>query len=456
MVLDRCETEDEDEDDEDDLPVHLPLPDILAWIDARIAHGARVAILQECYRYRQETSFEELRSRQYRPRRLAPPPRSKKQQKKPDRFTPASCSAAGVTPTVEDASLIVSVPLHPDLIEQKLAALAQSASDYHDLSSEHARSLRMRIDRLASRRATGFVTMGQVEFQVLGKLGEGGAAHLYLVRQAHGQEQRTEVLKVETPANPWEAYVLQQLATRLADPNRVIAARGCFVYQDSSFLLLDYASQGTLLDALNRQRQIHGTQGMPEPLAMLLTAELCRSLLAIHACGIVHGDLKLDNVVLAVDPAEQPHHQRQQRLKLIDFGRAIDLTLFPAGVRLLASWEPDTTDAQQIRRGEPWAPWTIDYWNTAAMAHWLLFGQPIKTAEEAHETRLQQPLKRYWQRQAWHDFFHCMLNPPQSPMTTKIEHIIDTFDHCLHAERTKTDSRLHMLVSQLQTATTKA
>ncbi|KAF7724838.1 protein kinase [Apophysomyces ossiformis] len=486
------ETDGEEEEDTDTLPLHLPLPDILAWIDARIGHSARVAILQECYRYRQETSFEELRVKN------GPPP-SKKQRKvrqPQDRLTPACRSVAGVTfrDHVEQRKskpLIVPLPLPPQLVRQKLADLPEPLP-LQDLTSQNAKALRLSLERMSESTMTKsnkrqeqqqrMVVLGaSSSFQVLGKLGEGGMARVYQVRPMQRQQDENisiAALKIETPANPWEFYILRQLAARLEEPNRVVAATDCFVYEDCSCLLLQYAGRRTLLDALNIQRQIHHAPGMPEPLAMLLAAELCQSLLAIHACGIIHGDLKLDNVMICPTVSDGWDQGRGHRhgclplLRLIDFGRAMDLTLFPPDVQLKATWKPDPTDAYLIQKGETWPAWMIDYWNTAAMVHWLLFGQVMNTimvstttgsssstSNNNHNTeeqvqqrkiKLQQHFKRYWQRDTWELFFDCMLNPDPMPATEKIKTVVDMFEQHLRSEHAKTNSKLSMLVSQIQ------
>ena len=64
---------------------------------------------------------------------------------------------------------------------------------------------------------------------------------------------------------------------------------------------------------------------MSEALALHYAAEALRCVGALHACAMLHCDLKPDNFLLSA----------HGRLQLIDFGRAVDLALLPAGVQLL-------------------------------------------------------------------------------------------------------------------------
>lgn len=64
---------------------------------------------------------------------------------------------------------------------------------------------------------------------------------------------------------------------------------------------------------------------MSEALALHYAAEALRCVGALHACAMLHCDLKPDNFLLSPNG----------RLQLIDFGRAVDLALLPAGVQLL-------------------------------------------------------------------------------------------------------------------------
>mmetsp|Transcript_2386 Transcript_2386/g.7091 ORF Transcript_2386/g.7091 Transcript_2386/m.7091 type:complete len:248 (-) Transcript_2386:22-765(-) len=79
---------------------------------------------------------------------------------------------------------------------------------------------------------------------------------------------------------------------------------------------------GTLHDALSAlARQSGITQHPPEVLAVLAARDLLRCVALIHDCGVLHCDLKVDNI--AVDLGGEA-----MRLRLIDFGKAVDVHPF--------------------------------------------------------------------------------------------------------------------------------
>jgi serine/threonine protein kinase len=63
-------------------------------------------------------------------------------------------------------------------------------------------------------------------------------------------------------------------------------------------------------------------EGLPEPTACVLFKKICEAMKHIHDRGILHRDIKLDNILIYNDPKT-----RQPRVKLIDFG--LSAILYP-------------------------------------------------------------------------------------------------------------------------------
>lgn len=80
-------------------------------------------------------------------------------------------------------------------------------------------------------------------------------------------------------------------------------------------LIMEYAQFGTLKDV----------QALSAPLSFAVKQKLChdiaRGLSILHACGIIHGDLKHENVLIFDNPYEEPPGQ-PYLAKLADFGGA--------------------------------------------------------------------------------------------------------------------------------------
>jgi len=125
---------------------------------------------------------------------------------------------------------------------------------------------------------------------------------------------------------------------------------GLSALSDSCYpvLIMEYASFGTL-DAL---------QGSVEPLSFGVKQKLCydvgRGLSALHSSGIVHGDIKHENVL--VFPSRDPVLGLPYTAKLGDFGGAV-MDMTPEDFRRVETWTwpfqaPEVTDGRALTRPE--------------------------------------------------------------------------------------------------------
>lgn len=271
-----------------------------------------------------------------------------------------------------------------------------------------------------------------------------------------------EAVKVENGASSaWEFYMIRTAHDRLrhsADHVRatdsIVRAHELHVHQRESFLVEDYRGQGTLLDLVNILRNDpitsshHSEGGLEESLAMFFSVELLRTVEALHANGVLHGDIKADNCLVRLDepsendPAtamslldlnEQPsdtrdstyyspnghYGWRHKGLDLIDFGRSIDMHAFQPAVQFIADWKVGTHECNEIREARPWTH-QIDLYGIAGTIHVLLFGKHIESmaarssaggSGTTHTYRIRESLKRYWDRELWAEVFDLLLNP---------------------------------------------
>lgn len=267
-------------------------------------------------------------------------------------------------------------------------------------------------------------------------LGEGGFGVVFLVES--GTKREFKALKIETPASKWEFYILSQIQRRLMGEKSkkyFIEPVSLYNFQDESYLFLEYCPQSTLLDLINYYKDNHN--GMEEVLCIYITLELIRAVTAMHNIGILHCDLKADNCMISfsnLDEGDQLHDDYNKfglngwslkSIKLIDFGRSIDLKLFDDEVRFNSSWKTDEQDCPQMRDNRPWK-FEADYYGMAAIIHTLLFGTYIKVKREDNHVHLETPLKRYWQNEIWNPLFDLLLNPYEHddtglPITEELE-----------------------------------
>lgn len=248
------------------------------------------------------------------------------------------------------------------------------------------------------------------------------------------RRSRMEALKMETPPTPWEFHMMRLAHSRLGPQHRASAslsyAHEMHIYQDEAFLFLPYHPHGTLLDVINFFRG-ESSGVMDEQLAMFFTIELLRTVEALHAKSLMHGDLKPDNCLLRLDSladgeqsltghwsADGSGGWAARGLTLIDFGRGIDMRNFKPNVEFIADWKTTAQDCAEMREGRPWT-WQIDYHGLAGTIHCLLYGKYIETTRAdtggalrgGRRYRIRESLKRYWQTELWAACFDLLLNP---------------------------------------------
>jgi serine/threonine protein kinase len=111
-------------------------------------------------------------------------------------------------------------------------------------------------------------------------------------------------------------------------------------------LMMEYASLGTFSTL----------QASSEPLSFAAKQKLCydvgRGLSALHACGIVHGDMKHENVLIV--PAKEPLDGISYTAKLADFGGAV-MNMTPNEFRKMETWTwpfqaPEVTSSQRLSK----------------------------------------------------------------------------------------------------------
>ena len=336
-------------------------------------------------------------------------------------------------------------------------------------------------------------------FQVTEKLGEGGFGCVFKARDvgertgADSDEDEDEdddedeesvslvALKVVKPRNVWEYSVLRRLHLALPQALRrsVILPHGLYAFADESHLVLDLCPQGMLLNTVNNAAAagVATSSGpLDELLIVFFTVELLRLVEAMHAAGFIHGDLKIDNLLLRLEdvpggPAGWSSMYDPsgaggwscKGLKVIDFGRTIDMRLFPAGQQFVADWATDDRDCFEVRENRPWT-FQTDYFGLAGVVYCMLFGKYIEASSVARYTdeggvqryKIAAPFKRYWQTELWHRLFDILLNPclirpgGELPVCDAMREIREEMEQWLKANCTRSSGPLKSLLKKVE------
>jgi len=157
-------------------------------------------------------------------------------------------------------------------------------------------------------RETGAVVEGR--YVIRGFIGEGGMARVYLAEDARtGGRVALKILRREHAGNTVsrERFLRElDVAAALVHPSIARILDAGERPDRVPFMVLEYLEGESMGDVLERERSF------PEPWALARVRDAASALAAAHAAGVVHRDVKPDNLFLTVDG----------RLKVVDFGFA--------------------------------------------------------------------------------------------------------------------------------------
>jgi eukaryotic-like serine/threonine-protein kinase len=153
-------------------------------------------------------------------------------------------------------------------------------------------------------------------YRVVRALGEGGMGVVYLAE--HTQLRRFAAIKMLQPKLSRRADMVRRFfdearaATAIAHPGIVQVHDVGFRPDGAAYIVME-ALVGEALD-----RRLRRFGRVPATTALRVARQLAVTLRAAHAAGIVHCDLKPENIFLVADPAVAGG----ERAKVLDFGVA--------------------------------------------------------------------------------------------------------------------------------------
>jgi serine/threonine protein kinase len=223
---------------------------------------------------------------------------------------------------------------------------------------------------------------GRDGYQIVGELGRGPRSTIY--HALHGTLQQPVALKVFPTGictrEEWEARIRAsaELWSMLAHPHLVPVQRAGW-WDGAAYLAMEYVARGSLAAKL-------GGQPYPVRQALRLVAQLAEIVSYLHRQGVIHGNLKPSNVLLAAD----------------DIPRLADFRL--TGGHFLGAPPGDDSEPAGLGYlvpeliGQPGAeprPYT-DIYGLGVILYELLTGRPPFAAATARETleqvRLEDPV----------------------------------------------------------------
>jgi eukaryotic-like serine/threonine-protein kinase len=222
-------------------------------------------------------------------------------------------------------------------------------------------------------------------YRVLRKIGEGGMAKVYL---AEREETRLQlVLKVLDKRMIADEQFLQRFLRECriiakVQNEHVVALYDSGVTEDCAFLAMEYFSGGDLKARI--------AQGISSIQALKILMQIAKALDAVHSAGVVHRDLKPQNIMF----------REGNRIALVDFGLARELdaktTLTHAGMVLATPLYMSPEQYEGARQNE-----RSDLYSVGVILYEMLTGKPPFAASNAPALAYQHvnsPVPRLPQR----------------------------------------------------------
>lgn len=151
-------------------------------------------------------------------------------------------------------------------------------------------------------------------YEVEAVIGSGGMSTVY--RAKHKLMNKLVAIKLLDPRLVRQKTAVKrfqleaQAASRLKHPNVIIVHDFGITPDDQPYMIMDYLTGRSLMDMLDEKPQVQPAR------ARKLFIQVASGLNHAHKCGVVHRDVKPNNIIIDID------HNGEEAVKIVDFGIA--------------------------------------------------------------------------------------------------------------------------------------
>jgi len=156
-------------------------------------------------------------------------------------------------------------------------------------------------------------------YRITGRVARGGMATVYTA--VDDRLGRTVALKIIHPSQATNVHFVDRFAdeaqtiARLTHPN-VVAVYDQGRHQGLPYLVMEYVQGSTLRDLLVQRRRLNPVE------ALAILEQMLAAIAAAHRAGLVHRDVKPENVLVAEAPSGGVANLVDSVVKVADFGLA--------------------------------------------------------------------------------------------------------------------------------------
>ncbi|BCJ51108.1 serine/threonine protein kinase [Actinoplanes sp. NBRC 14428] len=156
-------------------------------------------------------------------------------------------------------------------------------------------------------------------YRITGRVARGGMATVYTA--VDDRLERTVALKIIHPSQATNVHFVDRFTdeaktiARLTHPN-VVAVYDQGRHQGLPYLVMEYVQGRTLRDLLTQRRRLNPVE------ALAILEQMLAAIAAAHRAGLVHRDVKPENVLVAEAPSGGIANLVDSVVKVADFGLA--------------------------------------------------------------------------------------------------------------------------------------
>jgi checkpoint serine/threonine-protein kinase len=213
-----------------------------------------------------------------------------------------------------------------------------------------------------------------------------------------------------------------------------------------SFYLEENIPNGTLKNIMNTYT--NSKKNMDEMVIMYYTMEMLKILDTLHnECQIIHNDFNSDNILLNHENCDKWEHWSKtgwEGLKVIDFDKSIDMTLFPTNMKFII---PEKYH-QFLENDEIEEGWTyqIDTFGFLSVIYQMFFFKELELIKNENGLSPKNQFKRFYQTQLWNSLFDQLLNKRNEKPDYK--NLINLFENYFIQNERKSKGLRGLLINQ--------